>query len=46
MLINATFTQAKEDGVTILEIGEDVWGLGAFFNNDIDELVDAVAYCG
>lgn len=41
MLINATFTQAKEDGVTILEIGEDVWGLGAFFNNDIDELVDA-----
>lgn len=41
MLINATFTQAKEDGVTILEIGEDVWGLGAFFNNDIDEMVDA-----
>lgn len=41
MLINATFIQAKEDGVTILEIGEDVWGLGAFFNNNIDELVDA-----
>ena len=41
LLIRATFTQAKEDGVTILEIGEDVWGLGAFFNNDIDELVDA-----
>lgn len=24
LLINSTFTQAKEDGVTILEIGEDV----------------------
>ena len=41
MLIRASFVQAKEDGVTVLEIGEDVWGLGAFFNNDIDELVDA-----
>ncbi len=41
MLIKATFAQAKEDGVTILEIGEDVWGLGAFFNNDIEELVEA-----
>ncbi len=41
LLIRATFTQAKEDGVSILEIGEDVWGLGAFFNNDIDEPVDA-----
>ena len=41
MLIKAAFTQAKEDGVTILEIGEDVWGLGAFFNEHIDELVDA-----
>ncbi|MBO4809851.1 MAG: adenosine deaminase family protein [Lachnospiraceae bacterium] len=40
-LIRATFEQAKEDGVTVLEIGEDVWGLGAFFNNNIDELVDA-----
>ena len=41
LLIKATFVQAKEDGVSVLEIGEDVWGLGAFFNNDIDELVDA-----
>ena len=35
-LIRATFEQAKEDGVTVLEIGEDVWGLNEFFNNDID----------
>ena len=28
-LIRATFEQAKEDGVTVLEIGEDVWGLNA-----------------
>lgn len=41
MLIKAAFMQAKEDGVTILEIGEDVWGLGAFFNEHIDDLVDA-----
>ncbi|MBQ6563373.1 MAG: adenosine deaminase [Clostridia bacterium] len=41
MLIKATFAQAIEDGVTVLEIGEDVWGLGAFFNGNIDELVDA-----
>ena len=41
LLIRAAFQQAREDGVTVLEIGEDVWGLGEFFNNDIDELVDA-----
>ena len=41
LLIEATFEQAKRDGVTILEIGEDVWGLGEFFNNDIEELIDA-----
>ena len=40
-LIKATFTQTKEDGVTILEIGEDVWGLGAFFHGNIEELVEA-----
>ena len=26
LLIRATFQQAREDGVTVLEIGEDVWG--------------------
>lgn len=41
MLIRAAFVQAKEDGVTILEIGEDVWGLGEFFHGNIEELVDA-----
>lgn len=40
LLIEATFVQAKEDGISILEIGEDVWGLGEFFSNDIDELID------
>lgn len=40
LLIEATFYQAKTDGVTILEIGEDVWGLGEFFNNDMDLLID------
>lgn len=41
MLIKATFTQAVDDGVTVLEIGEDVWGLSAYFNGNIDELVDS-----
>lgn len=41
LLIDATFVQAKEDGIKILEIGEDVWGLGEFFNNDINELIHA-----
>ena len=39
LLIEATFAQAKNDGLTVLEIGEDVWGLGEFFHNDIDELI-------
>lgn len=41
LLISATFEQAKLDGVTVLEIGEDVWGLGEFFDNDTDKLVGA-----
>ena len=41
MLIEATFAQAKADGVTVLEIGEDVWGLSEFFHNDIGELIAA-----
>ena len=41
LLINATFEQAKLDGVSVLEIGEDVWALGTFFNHDIDALIDA-----
>lgn len=38
-MIEATFVQAKHDGVTVLEIGEDVWGLAEFFHNDITELI-------
>ena len=41
MLIRASFFQAKADGITVLEIGEDVWGLGAFFHGNIQELVEA-----
>ena len=41
LLIEATFVQAKRDGVKVLEIGEDVWGLGEFFQNDIKELISA-----
>ena len=41
LLIEATFIQAKTDGVAVLEIGEDVWGLGEFFDNDIGKLIYA-----
>ena len=41
LLIEAAFAQAKQDGVTVLEIGEDVWGLGEFFHGDIEEMIDA-----
>lgn len=41
MLIQAAFAQAREDGVTILEIGEDVWGLGTFFHGDVEVLVSS-----
>ena len=41
LLIEATFAQAKLDGVTVLEIGEDVWGLKEFFHGDVEELIDA-----
>ena len=41
LLIRATLHQAREDGVTVLEIGEDVWGFSEYFHNDIDELIEA-----
>lgn len=41
LLIRATIEQAKNDGVTVLEIGEDVWGLCEYFQNDVQALVDA-----
>ena len=41
ILIGATFQQASDDGVTVLEIGEDVWGFSEYFHNDIDELIEA-----
>ena len=41
LLIRAAFHQARGDGITVLEIGEDVWGLSEFFHNDIDELIEA-----
>ena len=40
-LIEAAFVQAREDGVTVLEIGEDVWGLGQYFGHDVNGLTEA-----
>lgn len=41
LLIEAAFAQARQDGVSVLEIGEDVWGLNAYFHGDVGELTDA-----
>ncbi len=38
--MEAAFVQAVYDGVTVLEVGEDVWGLGQFFHHDIEELME------
>ncbi len=39
LLIDATFVQATQDGIKIIEIGEDVWGLNAYFQNSIKQLI-------
>jgi len=39
LAIEACFQQAKDDGVITLEIGDDVWANGHFYNGDIDELI-------
>ncbi|MDW7662755.1 MAG: adenosine deaminase [Bacillota bacterium] len=41
LLIDATVVQAVNDGVKILEIGEDVWGLDAYFHGNIQKLIDS-----
>ncbi len=41
LLIDATFVQAEKDGVKLIEIGEDVWGLNTYFNGDINNLVES-----
>jgi adenosine deaminase len=41
LLIDATFVQAKYDGIHILEVGEDVWALNEYFDNDIGSLISA-----
>ncbi|QAA32195.1 adenosine deaminase [Clostridium manihotivorum] len=41
LLVDATFVQAKHDGIKVLEIGEDVWGLGEFYHDKIEYLINA-----
>ena len=40
LAIEACFQQAKEDGVAVLEIGEDVWANGYYYQKDIDRLIE------
>jgi adenosine deaminase len=41
LAIEACFHQAKEDGVTVLEIGDDVWANNHFYKGQIDTLINA-----
>lgn len=39
LLIEATLFQAKADGVTLLEIGEDVWANEVYYDGDVSCLI-------
>jgi adenosine deaminase len=41
IFIDATIVQAVQDGVQILEIGEDAWGLDEYFQGDIHRLINS-----
>ncbi len=40
ILLEAAFYQAKEDGVTLLEVGEDVWANREYYDGDVSWLID------
>lgn len=40
ILLEAAFYQAKEDGVTLLEIGEDLWANREYYDGDVSWLID------
>jgi Adenosine deaminase len=40
LAIEACFQQAKDDGVTVLETGDDVWTNCHFYQGDIDKLIN------
>jgi adenosine deaminase len=39
MTLEGCFQVANDDGVVVLQIGEDVWGNGYYYNNDIEKLI-------
>ncbi len=40
LAVEACFQQAKEDGITILETGDDVWANGHFYQGNLNALID------
>lgn len=38
--LEGCFQVAKDDGVEVLEVGEDVWGNGYYYENDINKLIE------
>jgi len=39
LLLEGCFQVAKDDGVVVLEVGEDVWGNGNYYNGEISKLI-------
>lgn len=40
LAFKATFQQAREDGVSILDVGEDVWAKDALFNGSVVRIIE------
>lgn len=40
LALRGCFQTAKDDGVIVLEMGEDVWGNGYYYNGEINKLID------
>ncbi len=47
LAIEACFQQAQEDGITVLETGDDVWANEHFYRGNLDALIDTFqgAHC-
>lgn len=39
LALEASFIQAKRDGVKVLEFGEDIWGNSKYYNSDVSNII-------
>ncbi|MCT4598113.1 MAG: adenosine deaminase [Vallitalea sp.] len=40
LALEASFAQAASDGITILEMGEDIWANSCFYDDNVEELIN------